>query len=73
MKISELPEPYKSLAESRREKDEFSQLTDWVDEAFKGENTLEGWHFWADVHMAQTVADLPPIPPQMPRRSKSNF
>lgn len=62
MRISELPEPYKSLAESRRDADEFSQKTNLLSSAFSWRKTKEGRKFWRDVDNAVAVTDLPMVP-----------
>ena len=63
MKISELPEPYKTLAEKRRREDDDPNMeADDPISAFVWTHTPEGSDFWDDVHGAQSVEQLPPIP-----------
>jgi len=64
MRISELPEPYKSLANSRRDADSVAQETDTLAEAFTWSDTPEGGEFWRDVYDAAIADDLPPISAQ---------
>lgn len=63
MNLSELPEPYKSLAEKNR--DEQGIPTDYPDDiafSFRWKTTKEGWDFWDTVFGAETESELPPIP-----------
>ena len=64
MRISELPEPYKSLANSRRDADFLSQKADRVGDAFIWADTPEKGKFWRAVDAASSAEDLPPIPAQ---------
>jgi hypothetical protein len=59
MKISELPESYKALAESRRTNPD----TDDLASAFTWEETPEGFDFWYQIDIAETVDELSDIPP----------
>ena len=63
MKISELPEPYKTRAEKRRREDVVPHMkADVISKAFVWMKTPEGISFWNDVHEVQSVEQLPPIP-----------
>lgn len=68
-RISQLPEPYKSLAEKRREEstdlkaEKFSD--DLLNNAFVWSKTPESkmnFDFWSEVFNAKTEQELPPIP-----------
>lgn len=64
--ISELPEPYKSLAEERKAncntflicKDDSGEMT----KSFSWYMSVEGFDFWEQVYFAKTESELPPIP-----------
>ncbi len=61
MKISELPEPYRSLARLRETQPEYDGKNKGeylLIEAFEFDYTPEGWDFWWDVDEGK----LPPIP-----------
>jgi hypothetical protein len=57
--ISELPEPYRSLAEKRRDgtSDHLISI-----HCFRWEKTPEGHFFWHSVWRAKSESELPPIP-----------
>lgn len=58
--ISELPKPYKSLAEKRREQQ--YEKSDRIERAFAWVRTPEDLDFWNNVFRAKTEQELPPIP-----------
>ena len=69
MKISELPEPYKTLAEKRRrEDDEPNTEIDDLIAAFEWSHTPEGIDFWDAVDNALSEKELPPIPVATPTK-----
>jgi hypothetical protein len=63
MLISELPQPYKALAEKRREEEKstyfYSKNSDSIIKAFNWSDTTEDNGFWHDCHYAQNESELP--------------
>jgi hypothetical protein len=67
MKISELKEPLKSLAEQRRKErtDSFyKEFSDQLGDAFNWSQTREGYNFWSDVDDEKDVSNHPNYPKQ---------
>jgi hypothetical protein len=62
MTLSELPEPYKSLAIQRISECATGVMSDFLSTAFIWDETEEGVDFWVKVHCAKTIDQLPPIP-----------
>ena len=62
MKISELPEPYKSKAELRRLLYSAETTEDRIGYAFAWYLTPERENFWQAVELAETPGQLPPVP-----------
>jgi hypothetical protein len=60
MLISELPEPYKALAESRRGKERAD--TNNLELAFTWKDTPEGFDFWYAIDLAEPGDELSEIP-----------
>ena len=63
--ISELPEPYRYLAELRREqKPTYSNKEDELVFAFGWITVLENITFWCEVYDAEDESQLPPLKPR---------
>lgn len=66
MLISELPQPYKALAEKRRKeynkKHEFTGISDNLAISFFWNTSKERRDFWYKCDIAKTESELPPYP-----------
>ena len=73
MKISDLPDEYRALAEKRREEETdsiYSNISNDLARAFYWHATPEGGEFWVDVAWAFTTDELPSIPGHNPADEK---
>lgn len=62
MNISELPEPYKSLAIKRRAEYDIKNNEDDLTSAISWLKTKEGYKFWLQLYLAKHSRDLPLYP-----------
>lgn len=62
MNISDLPEDYRELAETRREELGVDPEADSLAAAFDWPDSPEGAYFWIQCHNASDKSDLPPLP-----------